>query len=263
VPGESQQPVPLRDLEVAQRIALAARSGSHADREPPLEQLLAAFEEPEPTAEARRRIASALTLAGLRADPPLIDAQPGERITLRSTAGGGRNVKVVAGAGVLALLLTGAAIAATVGGGDGKGGGQAGDTISLETVQSTATVPPTTAAPPVTTAPPVVTKPPATKKKAAKKKKRPAPPAIVTVKLIPGPQSSYLCVDRGAGTPATETTLFSPRTFKGKRIRINVGLSTVRVTVNGKPFALSGSPTGYLITPTKRAYLPQGQRPCA
>ncbi|MDX6657229.1 MAG: hypothetical protein QOH62_2022, partial [Solirubrobacteraceae bacterium] len=48
-----------------------------------------------------------------------------------------------------------------------------------------------------------------------------------------------------------------------KRIRINVGLSTVRVTVNGKPFALSGSPTGYLITPTKRAYLPQGRRPCA
>jgi hypothetical protein len=262
VAGDSQQPVPLRDLEVAQRVALAARSGPHADREPSLEQLLEAFGEPKPTVEARRRIASALTLAGLRADPPVYDAQPGERIALRPVAGGGRNVKVIAGAGVLALLLAGGAIAATVGGGGKGSGGQSANTIPLETLQTTDTVPPTTATtPPVTTTPPVVNpKPPVkTKKKKAAKK----PPATVTVKLVPGPQSSYLCVDNGKGTPATETTLFAPRTFKAKRIRINVGLSSVKVTVNGKPFALSGSPTGYLITPTKRAYLPQGQRPCA
>jgi hypothetical protein len=93
--------------------------------------------------------------------------------------------------------------------------------------------------------------------------KKPAAPTQVVVRLVPGPQASYLCVDHGPGTPETETTLSSPLTFKGKRVRINVGLSSVSVTVNGKPFALSGSPTGYDISVKRRAFLPQGQRPCA
>jgi hypothetical protein len=37
----------------------------------------------------------------------------------------------------------------------------------------------------------------------------------------------------------------------------------VSVTINGKPFALASSPSGYDISLKSRAYLPQGQRPCA
>ena len=50
---EPQQPVPVVDLEIAQRVAGAARSGGRAEREPTLEQLLGAFGEAEPTPEAR------------------------------------------------------------------------------------------------------------------------------------------------------------------------------------------------------------------
>ncbi|HET8537150.1 MAG TPA: hypothetical protein VFL73_08220, partial [Solirubrobacteraceae bacterium] len=100
-------------------------------------------------------------------------------------------------------------------------------------------------------------------KKKAKRKPKPAPPKQVVVHMVPGPQASYLCVDHGPGTAPIETTLASPQTFKGKRVRINVGLSSVTVTVNGKPFALAGSPSGYDIGVNHRAYLPQGQRPCA
>jgi len=83
VADESQQPVPVGDLEIAQRISGAARSGGRAEREPTLEQLLSAFGEAEPTPEARTRVASALTLAGLRATPTVHEAHPGERLKLR------------------------------------------------------------------------------------------------------------------------------------------------------------------------------------
>jgi hypothetical protein len=255
VATEPQQPVPVGDLEIAQRVAGAARSGGRAEREPKLEQLLGAFGEAEPTPEARTRVASALTLAGVRATPTVHEAHPGERVKLRLPSGGGHG-RVFLAVGVLALAIgAGAAIAAVSGGGGGNNKPTAA-AAPLTTTQTTATTPPTTTA----TTPPV-TKPKAAKKKKAKKK--PAAPKQVVVRLVPTDQASYLCVDHGPGTPTTETTLATPLTFKGKRVRINVGLSSVRVTVNGKPFALAFSPSGYDIRVKKRTFLPQGQRPCA
>jgi hypothetical protein len=263
VTDDAQQPVPLGDLEVAQRIAGAARSGSRADREPSIEHLLSAFGEDEPTPEARTRIASALRLAGLSAKPSLHEAHPGERIALRLEGGARRSARALLGAGLLVLVLAGAAVAAALSGGGDGDGGRAADALPA-TTQTTATAPASTATTPPTTA---TTAPASTKQKPAKrKKKRAAPkpqPKGVTVRLVPGPQASYLCVDHGPGTAEIETTLSAPQTFKGKRVRLNVGLSSVSVTVNGKPFALSGSPTGYDLTRTKRTFLPQGQRPCA
>jgi hypothetical protein len=255
VATEPQQPVPVGDLEIAQRVAGAARSGGRAEREPTLEQLLGAFGEAEPTPEARTRVASALTLAGVRATPTVHEAHPGERVKLRLSSGGGRG-RVFLAVGVLALAVgAGAAIAAVSGGGGDSNNPTAAAPVT--TTQTTATTPPTTTA----TTPPV-TKPKATKKKKPKKKK-PAAPKQVVVRLVPTDQASYLCVDHGPGTPTTETTLATPLTFKGKRVRINVGLSSVRVTVNGKPFALAFSPSGYDIRVKNRSFLPQGQRPCA
>jgi hypothetical protein len=256
VAGESQQPVPVGDLETAQRIAGAARSGGRAEREPTLEQLLSAFGETEPTPEARTRIASALTLAGLRTNPAVHEAHPGERLKLRPPGAGGRG-RVFLAVGVLALVIGAAAAIAALTGGGGGNNERASD--ALPVTQTTATTPPTTQTTPTTTATTPATPP--KKKKAAKQK--PAPPKQVVVRLVPTDQASYLCVDHGPGTPTTETTLATPLTFRGKRVRINVGLSSVRVTVNGKPFALAFSPSGYDIGVNKRTFLPQGQRPCA
>ncbi len=258
---QSQQPVPVGDLEIAQRIAGAARSGARADREPTLEQLLSAFGEAEPTPQARTRIASALTLAGLRATPTVHEAHPGERLKLRPPGGGGRG-RAVLGVGVLALVIgAAAAVAALSGGGGGDKNKSAADALPATTTQATATTPPATA---TETTPATTPATPAKKKTAKKKKKaKPAAPKRVVVKLVPGPQASYLCVDHGPGTPTTETTLSAPLTFKGKRVRLNVGLSSVNVTVNGKPFKLAFSPSGYDIGLKKRTFLPQGQRPCA
>jgi hypothetical protein len=266
VADEPQLPVPLADLEIAQRIAASARSGGRAEREPKLEQLLEAFGESEPTPEARMRVSSALTLAGLRCTPSVQEAHPGERVKLRPQASGGRG-RVLLGIGALVAVIAAAAVVAAVVGSGGNGNKNASSALPAGT---TATAPATTATHEIT----VVTSPPAAtpKKKAAAKPKpkpkpkpkaKPAAPAQVVVRLVPGDQASYLCVDHGPGTPTTETTLSSPLTFKGKRVRINVGLNTVRVTVNGKPFALAGSPSGYDIGVKNRAYLPQGQRPCA
>jgi hypothetical protein len=258
VAGEPQQPVPVGDLEIAQRIAGSARSGGRSEREPTLEQLLGAFGEPEPTAQARTRVASALTLAGLRATPSVHEAHPGERVKLRPPAGGGRG-RLVAGLAALIAVIAAAAVLAAV----TSGGGNDNDSPASALAPATTATTTTTTAPTTTATTPAPAKP---KKKPAPKKKRkpkPAAPRQVVVRLVPGPQASYLCVDHGPGTPTIETTLASPQTFKGRRVRLNVGLNSVSVTINGKPFALASSPSGYDISLKGRAYLPQGQRPCA
>jgi hypothetical protein len=263
VAGEPpQQPVPVGDLEIAQRIAGAARSGGRAEREPTLEQLLSAFGEAEPTPEARTRIASALTLAGVMTTPTVHEAHPGERLKLRPPGTGGRG-RLTLAVGALALVIgAAAAVAAVSGGGGDHNTDNAANALpaadQTTPTTTTQTTPPTTA-----TTPAAKPKKKAAAKKQAAKKKKPAAPKQVVVRLVPTDQASYLCVDHGPGTPTTETTLSAPLTFKGKRVRLNVGLSSVRVTVNGKPFRLAFSPSGYDLQPTKRSFLPQGQRPCA
>ena len=78
------EPVPVRDLEVADRIARGGSwRASPADRTPTIEQLVAAFGEAEPTVDARRRAARALALAGVAAVPDVLEAAPGQRLTAR------------------------------------------------------------------------------------------------------------------------------------------------------------------------------------
>jgi hypothetical protein len=167
-------------------------------------------------------------------------------------------LRVFLAVGVLALVIGAAAAIAALGGGGGSNNDRASDALPATTTQ---TAPATTTAAPTTTATTPAPAPAKKKKKPAGKK--PAAPTQVVVRLVPTDQASYLCVDHGPGTPTTETTLATPLTFKGRRVRINVGLNSVRVTVNGKPFALAFSPSGYDIRVNKRTYLAQGQRPCA
>ena len=260
---DPQQPVPVGDLEIAQRIASAARSGGRAEREPTLEQLLGAFDEHEPTAQARTRVASALTLAGLRVTPSVHQAHPGERIRLRPPGAGGRSRPLLGLVAVLVVVGAAAAIAALTGASNNDNASSALPAAATTAATATHEITVTTGPAPRPAARPKA-KPKATKAKPKPRPKpRPAAPAQVVVRLVPGDQPSYLCVDHGPGTPTIETTLASPQTFRGARVRLNVGLSSVKVTVNGKPFALAGSPSGYDIGVKNRAYLPAGQRPCA
>ena len=77
---------------------------------------------------------------------------------------------------------------------------------------------------------------------------------------------TYACLDRGAGTPVIfENTLAEPQTFRGKRLRVNLGKTDVELRVNGKRVRVETgpNPVGFVFTPGGSRPLPLGQRPCA
>jgi hypothetical protein len=282
VSAADPEPVPIRDLEVADRIAHAVRRGRPADRHPTLEQVVAAFGETEPTPDARRRAARALALAGVATVPDLFEAAPGQRVVLEVRRERSRRALFSGALALAAVIGAAAALASTVDLGDDT----AGDLPSDTTTTTTPTVAPTTetTAPEATTTT-TATKPPATKPKAKSKptaaerrrtrrararrtreKRRAAARAAarrrVTVRLVAS-QPTFLCVE-GDGRRLFDGTLSGSRTFRARVVRLNVGLGpTTRVTANGKAVPLSGSPTGVEITPRRRSALPLGARPCA
>ncbi len=77
---------------------------------------------------------------------------------------------------------------------------------------------------------------------------------------------TYICVDRGAGTPVVfENTIDAAQTFRGKRIRVNLGKRDVQLRMNGKPVRVTPGPdpVGFAFTPRGSRELPVGERPCA
>lgn len=106
----------------------------------------------------------------------------------------------------------------------------------------------------------------AQKAKKKPKPRKPKPAATVATLGVEPSVPTYVCVDTGPGTEIVfEGTLDSARKFKGKRVRLNLGKTSAKLTANGKPVQLEPSPTpvGYDITPTKVQPLDVGQRPCA
>jgi cytoskeletal protein RodZ len=109
-----------------------------------------------------------------------------------------------------------------------------------------------------------------TKKQGERKKKR-AKPAVTEVKLRAVPTvATYMCVDRGPGETAIYNgTTTDAQTFRGKRVRINAGNASVRLSVNGKSVDVpaGSNPIGYdfqlrdgkVVTDE----LAVGERPCA
>jgi cytoskeleton protein RodZ len=106
------------------------------------------------------------------------------------------------------------------------------------------------------------------RKPAPKKKvrKHPPPPKGVAVNVAPV-DATYVCIDKGAGTPPVfQGTISEPRSFKGSsKLRINLGKSSATVKVNGRrvPIERTANPVGFEFTPTATKPLPSGQRPCA
>jgi cytoskeletal protein RodZ len=104
------------------------------------------------------------------------------------------------------------------------------------------------------------------KRKPHRRKKPAAPlPATVTLKVAPT-TPTYVCVDKGPGTTIVyEGILQQPQTFKAKKLRINLGKSTVALQANGKTvkFEQTSNPVGFEFSPKGSKPLPVGQRPCA
>src|SRR4051812_15029217 len=95
----------------------------------------------------------------------------------------------------------------------------------------------------------------ATQKKHHKKKHKVAPkPASVRLKIVPT-GLTYICVDRGVGTSVLfNNTTSSPQSFKGKRLRVNIGnAANARVFSNGKkvPITTQAISIGWEFTPSK------------
>ncbi len=94
---------------------------------------------------------------------------------------------------------------------------------------------------------------------------KPPPPRRVLLRVTPS-TPTYVCVDRGLGTPVVfENTIDSAQTFRGKRIRVNLGKRDVQLRMNGKTVEVTPGPdpVGFVFTPRGSRELPVGQRPCA
>ena len=268
------EPVPVRDLEVADRIARAVRAGRLADRTPTLEQLVKAFGEAEPTADARRRAARALALAGVATVPDLLEAMPGQRVTLEVRHVRRRRALLLGLLALIALFAAAIALATQVDLGDDNTAADlpadttttapttATNTVTQETTSSTAAKAPPTAAERRRARRIRLKRAREKRIKARRAKAKAAARRRVIVRLNAS-RATFLCVE-GDGKELFNGTLSGARTFKGRVVRLNIGLGpSTRVTANGKVVPLTASPTGLELTPKKRTFLPLGARPCA
>jgi hypothetical protein len=319
----SDPEVPLGDAAIATEIANAAARGRGADRAPTLDQLLAAFGEPAPTPEARRRVAAALRVAGMGVRPDLLTAEPGQRLLLLPPGANSARSRGRALVGLLAIaiILAAAAAGATLLNtddpddrvadnlpsetstfpvqDDGTSTAPASttttatETTATETTETTATnTTATETTPTETTSTETTATTPETddeeaaataerkrkraarikreraeaKAKAKAKKRQAAATAAgkgVTVRVDASVRPTFLCVDNGNGTTMFSGTLTGKKVFRAKRVRMNIGLASTRITVNGNPVRLDGSPAGLDITRKSGARsLALGQRPC-
>jgi cytoskeleton protein RodZ len=96
------------------------------------------------------------------------------------------------------------------------------------------------------------------------RREQPPPPRRVALRIAPEVET-YVCVDTGPGTETRfEGSLFEPQTFRGRRLRVNLGNTSVTVTKNGERVNVGDgpNPVGFAFTPTTTTPLPLGQRPC-
>jgi cytoskeleton protein RodZ len=97
-----------------------------------------------------------------------------------------------------------------------------------------------------------------------KRREQPPRPRRVALRIAPEAET-YVCIDTGAGTEVRfEGILTAPQTFRGRRLRVNLGNTSVALTKNGRPVEVgSGSePVGFAFTPGSTTPLPLGERPC-
>ena len=98
----------------------------------------------------------------------------------------------------------------------------------------------------------------------AKPKKKPPPPKLVKVRVVPV-TPTWVCVDHGAGTPVVfENTIDAAQSFRGKKVRLNLGKRDIQLWKNGKRVSVTpgSDAVGFAFTPRHTRELPSGERPC-
>jgi cytoskeleton protein RodZ len=94
---------------------------------------------------------------------------------------------------------------------------------------------------------------------------QPATPRRVVLRIVPA-NEVYICLDTGPGTEIRFDGIISePETFRGRRLRLNLGKTDVQVVKNGEPVDIEPGPdpVGFTFTPRATTPLPLGERPCA
>jgi cytoskeleton protein RodZ len=137
--------------------------------------------------------------------------------------------------GIAVLAVVGALLVIGLVGGDDDGGGEA--------AQETTTQP---------------------RRAERRERPKPPPPRRVTLRIAPVAET-YVCMDTGVGTEIRfEGILTAPETFRGRRLRVNLGNTSVEVTKNGEPVDVGTGPdpVGFEFTPQSTTPLPLGERPC-
>jgi cytoskeleton protein RodZ len=96
------------------------------------------------------------------------------------------------------------------------------------------------------------------------RREEPRRPRRVALRIDPEVET-YVCLDRGPGTEVFfEQILTEPQTFRGRRLRVNLGNTSVAVTANGEPVDVGSgpNPVGFEFTPRSTTPVPLGERPC-
>ena len=97
----------------------------------------------------------------------------------------------------------------------------------------------------------------------ARRARRKREATVVRLRLVPA-EPTYACVVDGNDKQLFGGNLSEPETMRAKRIRINLGRTSVRVTVNGDRLKIpaGSNPVGYDLRPGRKPRpLPTGQRP--
>jgi cytoskeleton protein RodZ len=102
------------------------------------------------------------------------------------------------------------------------------------------------------------------RQQARREQRRAAAPRRVRLRITPI-TPTYVCVDKGAGTPVTfEGILDAPQVFRGRRVRVNLGKTDVELRANGRrvPLQPGPEPVGFVFRPRSTRRLPPTERPC-
>jgi cytoskeleton protein RodZ len=107
---------------------------------------------------------------------------------------------------------------------------------------------------------------PAQRRERQQRKRATPAPSGVNVRIAPA-APTYVCIDSGAGTAVIfEDTLDAPRTFRDpRRLRINLGMRSARVALNGEPVAVeqSGDPIALDLNRDGSTEVDAAEAPCA
>ena len=94
---------------------------------------------------------------------------------------------------------------------------------------------------------------------------KPRPPRRVALRIVPV-APTYVCVDRGPGTPVVfESTIEDTQRFRGRRLRILLGKRDAELWMNGRRVEITpgANPVSYAFRPPRHvSELPIGDQPC-